>query len=272
MVDQPKSPMDMQAALEDVTRGDVTRSAPPTASTAGAALWLKVTLAQGLLNTAAARFWSDPEMPRFFPSFLVELYSIVRCSVPLMERALERIRAIRQGDPLDLATMIGPQVSRQQIEKIASYVDIGRQEGAEVLIGGERAHLGGEFEDGYYFEPTVLKGHNDMRVFQEEIFGPVLAVTTFKDEAEAVEIANDTLYGLGAGVWTRNGNRAYRMGRAIKAGRVWTNCYHLYPAGAAFGGYKISGVGRENHAMMLEHYSQTKNVLVSYSTSPLGFF
>ncbi len=189
-----------------------------------------------------------------------------------MERALERIRAIRQGDPLDLATMIGPQVSRQQIEKIASYVDIGRQEGAEVLIGGERAHLGGEFEDGYYFEPTVLKGHNDMRVFQEEIFGPVLAVTTFKDEAEAVEIANDTLYGLGAGVWTRNGNRAYRMGRAIKAGRVWTNCYHLYPAGAAFGGYKISGVGRENHAMMLEHYSQTKNVLVSYSTSPLGFF
>ncbi len=134
------------------------------------------------------------------------------------------------------------------------------------------AHLGGELEGGYYFEPTVLKGHNKMRVFQEEIFGPVLAVTTFTDEADAVRIANDTLYGLGAGVWTRNGNLAYRMGRAIKAGRVWTNCYHLYPAGAAFGGYKISGVGRENHQMMLEHYSQTKNLLVSYSTKPLGFF
>jgi aldehyde dehydrogenase len=189
-----------------------------------------------------------------------------------MERCLDRIKLIAQGNPLDPATMIGPQVSKQQIEKIASYVDIGRQEGAECLIGGNRAELGGDLGGGYYFEPTVLKGHNKMRVFQEEIFGPVLAVTTFKDEADALAIANDTLYGLGAGVWTRNGNLAYRMGRAIKAGRVWTNCYHLYPAGAAFGGYKISGVGRENHQMMLEHYSQTKNLLVSYSTKPLGFF
>ncbi len=189
-----------------------------------------------------------------------------------MERCLDRIRLITQGNPLDPTTMIGPQVSKQQIEKIASYIDIGLQEGAECLIGGKGAELGGDLEGGYYFEPTVLKGHNKMRVFQEEIFGPVLAVTTFKDEADAVAIANDTLYGLGAGVWTRNGNLAYRMGRAIKAGRVWTNCYHLYPAGAAFGGYKISGVGRENHQMMLEHYSQTKNLLVSYSTKPLGFF
>jgi len=189
-----------------------------------------------------------------------------------MDRCLDRIRSITQGNPLDPATMIGPQVSVQQIEKIVSYVDLGLQEGAECLIGGKRAEMGGDLEGGYYFEPTVLKGHNKMRVFQEEIFGPVLAVTTFKDEADAVAIANDTLYGLGAGVWTRNGNLAYRMGRAIKAGRVWTNCYHLYPAGAAFGGYKISGVGRENHQMMLEHYSQTKNLLVSYSTKPLGFF
>jgi aldehyde dehydrogenase len=189
-----------------------------------------------------------------------------------MERALGRIQKIIQGNPLDRATMIGPQVSAQQLEKIASYVEIGRQEGAECLIGGQPAELKGELAGGYYFQPTVLKGNNKMRVFQEEIFGPVLAVTTFKDEADAVEIGNDTLYGLGAGVWTRNGNLAYRMGRAIKAGRVWTNCYHLYPAGAAFGGYKISGVGRENHQMMLEHYSQTKNLLVSYSTKPLGFF
>ena len=189
-----------------------------------------------------------------------------------MARCLERIGRIVQGNPLDPATMVGAQNSAQQLEKISSYVDIGRQEGAEVLAGGRRADLEGELAGGYYFEPTVLKGHNRMRVFQEEIFGPVLAVTTFGDEAEAVRIANDTLYGLGAGVWTRDGNRAYRMGRAIKAGRVWTNCYHLYPAGAAFGGYKISGVGRENHLMMLEHYSQTKNLLVSYSTKPLGFF
>jgi aldehyde dehydrogenase len=189
-----------------------------------------------------------------------------------MERCLERIRLIQQGDPLDETTMLGAQVSAQQLEKITSYVEIGLQEGAECLIGGKAAAMEGELAGGYYFEPTVLKGHNKMRVFQEEIFGPVLAVTTFKDEAEALEIANDTLYGLGAGVWTRNGSLAYRMGRAIKAGRVWTNCFHLYPAGAAFGGYKISGVGRENHQMMLEHYSQTKNLLVSYSAKPLGFF
>ena len=189
-----------------------------------------------------------------------------------MERCLARIEKITQGNPLDPTTMLGAQVSIQQMEKIASYVEIGRLEGAECLIGGEATHLDGELEGGYYYRPTVLKGHNKMRVFQEEIFGPVLAVTTFKDEAQAVEIANATLYGLGAGVWTRDGNLAYRMGRAVQAGRVWTNCYHLYPAGAAFGGYKISGVGRENHQMMLEHYSQTKNLLVSYSDQALGFF
>jgi aldehyde dehydrogenase len=189
-----------------------------------------------------------------------------------MERCLERIAAIKQGDPLDPSTMLGPQVSATQLEKIESYVQIGRDEGAEVLIGGERNVLDGEFADGYYFQPTVLKGHNSMRVFQEEIFGPVLAVTTFKDEHEALEIANDTPYGLGAGVWTRDGARAFRMGRGIKAGRVWTNCYHLYPAHAAFGGYKNSGVGRENHRMMMDHYSQTKCLLVSYDKNPLGFF
>ena len=189
-----------------------------------------------------------------------------------MERCLARIAKIAQGNPLDVATQIGPQVSTQQLEKIASYVEIGLAEGAECLIGGHRKLLDGELEGGYYFEPTVLRGDNQMRVFQEEIFGPVLAVTTFTDEADAIRIANDTLYGLGAGVWTRDGNRAYRMGRAIKAGRVWTNCYHLYPAGAAFGGYKISGVGRENHQMMLEEYSQVKNLLVSYSPKALGFF
>jgi aldehyde dehydrogenase len=189
-----------------------------------------------------------------------------------MERCLERIGKIIQGNPLDTATMIGPQVSTQQLEKIIGYVEIGKQEGAECLIGGKRNLLAGELAGGYYFQPTVLRGHNKMRVFQEEIFGPVLAVTTFTDEAEALSIANDTLYGLGAGVWTRDGSRAYRMGRAIKAGRVWTNCYHLYPAGAAFGGYKISGVGRENHRMMLAHYTQTKNLLVSHNPNPLGFF
>jgi aldehyde dehydrogenase len=189
-----------------------------------------------------------------------------------MARCLERIAAIKQGDPLDRETMIGPQVSHAQLEKIESYVKIGREEGAKVLIGGKRPELNGGLEGGYYFEPTVLKGHNKMRVFQEEIFGPVLAVTTFKDEAQALEIANDTLYGLGAGVWTRDGSRAFRMGRAIKAGRVWTNCYHQYPAHAAFGGYKSSGVGRENHRMMLEHYSQTKCLLVSYDQNPMGFF
>ncbi|HYB16424.1 MAG TPA: aldehyde dehydrogenase family protein [Streptosporangiaceae bacterium] len=189
-----------------------------------------------------------------------------------MPRALARIARIKQGNPLDTETTIGPQVSAQQLEKVSSYVDIGRAEGAEVLIGGHRAEIGGEFADGYFYQPTVLKGHNKMRVFQEEIFGPVLAVTTFRDQAEAIEIANDTLYGLGAGVWTRDGDRAFRVGRAIKAGRVWTNCYHQYPAGAAFGGYKISGIGRETHKMMLEHYSQTKNLLVSYDTKPLGLF
>ncbi len=189
-----------------------------------------------------------------------------------MERCLARINAIKQGNPLDVSTMVGAQNSAQQLEKIESYVKIGREEGAKCLIGGARATVDAELANGYYFQPTVLEGNNKMRVFQEEIFGPVLAVTTFKDEAEAIELANDTLYGLGAGVWTRDGSRAYRMGRAIKAGRVWTNCYHLYPAGAAFGGYKISGVGRENHQMMLEHYSQTKNLLVSYSAKALGFF
>ena len=189
-----------------------------------------------------------------------------------MARSLERIDAIRQGHPLDLNTQMGPQVSAAQLEKITKYVEIGKSEGAELLIGGKRNVLPGELAGGYYFQPTVFKGHNKMRIFQEEIFGPVLSVTTFKDEAEALEIANDTMYGLGAGVWTRDGARAYRMGRGIKAGRVWTNCYHLYPAGAAFGGYKASGVGRENHKMMLDHYTQTKNLLVSYDPKPLGFF
>ncbi len=189
-----------------------------------------------------------------------------------MERVLPRIAAIRQGDPLDPTTQMGPQVSRAQLEKIESYVKIGREEGARVLIGGARAYLPGDLADGYFFEPTVLKGNNSMRVFQEEIFGPVLAVTTFKDEDEALAIANDTQYGLGAGVWTRDISRAYRMGRGIQAGRVWTNCYHMYPAHAAFGGYKVSGVGRETHLMMLEHYSQTKCLLVSYDPKPMGFF
>ena len=189
-----------------------------------------------------------------------------------MARAVDRVKMIKQGHPLDPSTMIGAQASNDQLEKILSYVDIGRQEGAKVLTGGKRAHLEGELAQGYYVEPTILEGHNKMRVFQEEIFGPVVSVTPFKDEAEALHIANDTLYGLGAGVWTRNGNRAYRMGRAIQAGRVWTNCYHTYPAHAAFGGYKQSGIGRETHKMMLDHYQQTKNVLVSYSTKPLGFF
>jgi len=189
-----------------------------------------------------------------------------------MTRCLDRIAKIKQGDPLDRETMIGPQVSTAQLEKIESYVAIGLNEGADVLIGGHRTPMEGALAGGYYFQPTVLRGHNKMRVFQEEIFGPVLAVTTFRDEAEALEIANDTMYGLGAGVWTRDGSRAFRMGRAIKAGRVWTNCYHQYPAHAAFGGYKSSGVGRENHRMMLEHYSQTKCLLVSYDQNPMGFF
>lgn len=189
-----------------------------------------------------------------------------------MDRALTRVAQIKQGNPLVPETMVGAQASSEQQEKILSYFDIGRQEGAEVLTGGEAADHGGELSGGYYIQPTVLKGHNKMRVFQEEIFGPVVSVTTFKDAAEALDIANDTLYGLGAGVWSRDANTCYRFGRAIQAGRVWTNCYHAYPAHAAFGGYKQSGVGRENHAMMLAHYQQTKNMLVSYSPKKLGFF
>ncbi|MBP2280372.1 aldehyde dehydrogenase [Psychrobacter sp. PL19] len=189
-----------------------------------------------------------------------------------IKRCVARVEAIKLGNPLDTDTMVGAQASSDQLEKILSYLDIGKKEGAKVLVGGERAHHDGDMADGYYVQPTIFEGTNDMRVFQEEIFGPVLAVTTFKDDEEAMTIANDTLYGLGAGVWTRNGNRAYRFGRGIKAGRVWTNCYHHYPAHAAFGGYKQSGMGRENHLMMLAHYQQTKNMLVSYSNKAMGFF
>jgi aldehyde dehydrogenase len=189
-----------------------------------------------------------------------------------MERALKRVAAIIQGDPLDPATMIGAQASSEQLEKILSYVDIGKQEGAQLLAGGEQNHLPGDLAGGYYVKPTVFRGHNRMRIFQEEIFGPVVSVTTFKDDAEALSIANDTLYGLGAGIWSREANRLYRFGRAIQAGRVWTNCYHAYPAHAAFGGYKGSGIGRETHKMMLDHYQQTKNMLVSYAPKKLGFF
>jgi aldehyde dehydrogenase len=185
---------------------------------------------------------------------------------------MDRAKKIKRGNPLDTEVQVGAQASQMQFDKILSYVDIGRQEGAEVLMGGAVEQLGAEFENGYYIQPTLMKGHNKMRIFQEEIFGPVVSVTTFKDEAEALEIANDTEFGLGAGLWTRDMNLAYRMGRGIQAGRVWTNCYHMYPAHAAFGGYKKSGVGRETHKMVLEHYQQTKNLLVSYSTSPLGFF
>ncbi|WP_374347551.1 aldehyde dehydrogenase [Phenylobacterium sp.] len=189
-----------------------------------------------------------------------------------MERALARVAAIKQGDPLDPTTMVGAQASGEQLEKILKYMDIGREEGAELLAGGGRAELGGALAGGFYVQPTVFRGHNKMRIFQEEIFGPVVSVTTFKDEAEALAIANDSLYGLGAGVWSRDANRCYRFGRGIQAGRVWTNCYHAYPAHAAFGGYKQSGIGRETHKMMLDHYQQTKNMLVSYSPKKLGFF
>ncbi|SEN74710.1 aldehyde dehydrogenase [Actinacidiphila rubida] len=188
-----------------------------------------------------------------------------------MERCVARTRAITGGNPLDPATMLGAQASNDQYEKILSYIDIGKQEGAEVLTGGGTRTVEG-LEDGYYIEPTIFRGTNDMRIFQEEIFGPVVSVTTYDSVDEALKLANDTLYGLGAGVWTRDGGTAYRMGREIKAGRVWTNCYHAYPAHAAFGGYKSSGIGRENHKMMLEHYQQTKNLLVSYSPKKLGFF
>ncbi|ASK62703.1 aldehyde dehydrogenase [Virgibacillus phasianinus] len=189
-----------------------------------------------------------------------------------MQRAVERVKQIKIGHPLDTDTMMGAQASQEQLEKIQSYLDIGKQEGAEVLVGGNTNKLAGDMENGYYVEPTIFKGNNKMRIFQEEIFGPVLSVTTFKDQEEAMEIANDTLYGLGAGVWTRNINTAYRFGRGIQAGRVWTNCYHQYPAHAAFGGYKKSGIGRENHLMMLDHYQQTKNLLISYSEDVAGLF
>jgi aldehyde dehydrogenase len=189
-----------------------------------------------------------------------------------LEEAVERVKRIKLGNPLDTETMIGAQASTDQLEKIMAYIDIGKQEGAEVLTGGKRAEIGGEAEGGYYVEPTILAGHNKMRVFQEEIFGPVVSVTSFEGFDDAIEIANDTLYGLGAGVWSRDTNTAYRAGRAIQAGRVWTNCYHLYPAHAAFGGYKQSGIGRENHKMMLSQYQQTKNLLVSYDPNPMGFF
>jgi aldehyde dehydrogenase len=189
-----------------------------------------------------------------------------------MEKALARVAAIVQGSPLDMATMIGAQASQEQQEKILRYIDIGRDEGAQVLIGGGAAQLGGDLSGGFYVQPTVFKGHNKMRIFQEEIFGPVVSTTTFKTQEEALAIANDTAFGLGAGVWSRDANTCYRFGRAIQAGRVWTNCYHAYPAHAAFGGYKQSGIGRETHKMMLDHYQQTKNMLVSYSPKKLGFF
>jgi aldehyde dehydrogenase len=189
-----------------------------------------------------------------------------------MDRAVARVKAIKQGNPLDASTMLGAQASVDQLEKIMSYIDIGQREGAQMLTGGKQAKLGGELDGGFYVEPTVFVGSNSMRIFQEEIFGPVVSVTKFSSTEEALQIANDSAFGLGAGVWSRNGNTAYRMGRQIQAGRVWTNCYHLYPAHAAFGGYKQSGIGRENHKMMLDHYQQTKNLLVSYSAKALGFF
>ena len=189
-----------------------------------------------------------------------------------IERAIARVKAIKQGDPRSLETMVGAQASREQQDKILSYLTIGVEEGAEVLCGGSEAKFDGDLSEGFYIQPTILKGHNKMRVFQEEIFGPVVSVTTFKDEAEALAIANDTMYGLGAGVWSRDANRCYRFGRAIEAGRVWVNNYHAYPAHAAFGGYKQSGIGRETHKMMLDHYQQTKNMLVSYNPNKLGFF
>jgi aldehyde dehydrogenase len=188
-----------------------------------------------------------------------------------MEMAVDRVSKIKVGDPLDTETMMGAQVSSEQVEKIQSYIQIGKQEGAKLLIGGNRVKVSG-LENGYYFEPTVFQGQNKMRIFQEEIFGPVVSATSFKKASDAIEIANDSSFGLGAGVWTRNIHTAYEFGKQIKAGRVWTNCYHLYPAHAAFGGYKQSGMGRENHKMMLSHYTQTKNILVSYDQNPMGFF
>ncbi len=189
-----------------------------------------------------------------------------------IERVLARTLQIKRGNPLDTETMVGAQASQAQFDKILSYIEIGKQEGAEVLAGGEVEQLSDEFNGGYYIQPTLLKGTNDMRVFQEEIFGPVISMSTFKDEDEALALANSSEFGLGAGVWSRNMNRAYHFGRKIEAGRVWTNCYHMYPAHAAFGGYKKSGIGRETHKLALDHYQQTKNLLVSYSENPLGFF
>ena len=191
---------------------------------------------------------------------------------PFVEKVLARVDRIRVGDPLDPGTQMGPQASQDQLTKILDYIDIGKREGAECRIGGERLRPGGELDKGYFVQPTVFVGDNAMRIFQEEIFGPVVSVTRFKDAEDAIRIANDTRFGLGAGVWSRNGNDAYRLGRAIRAGRVWTNCYHAYPAHAAFGGYKDSGFGRENHRMMLAHYQETKNLLVSYDERPLGLF
>lgn len=189
-----------------------------------------------------------------------------------LDDAIERTKLARQGNPLDTETQVGAQASNDQLEKILSYIDIGKKEGARLLLGGERVDLGGDLSEGYYVAPTIFEGENRMRLFQEEIFGPVVAVTSFQDYDDAIRIANDTLYGLGAGVWSRNGNEAYRAGRDIQAGRVWVNNYHAYPAGAAFGGYKSSGIGRENNKQALDHYQQTKNLLVSYSENPLGFF
>ena len=197
----------------------------------------------------------------------------LRSKVAPVLRALQDRGVLALPAGMSVLRLLPPLViSQEQLEKILSYMDIGRQEGAKVLIGGEQNKLGGDFESGYYVKPTIFEGHNKMRIFQEEIFGPVVSVTKFKDEEEALEIANDTLYGLGAGLWTRDTSRAFRVGREIQAGRVWTNCYHLYPAHAAFGGYKQSGIGRENHKMMLEHYQQTKNLLVSYNPKAMGFF
>jgi len=220
------------------------------------------------LEGAALAFFNQGEVCTC-PSRLLVQESIYDS---FMEKLIERIGQITRGNPLDTDVMVGAQASEEQYQKILDYIEIGKQEGAEVLIGGGSETLSGEHGTGFYIQPTLLKGKNHMRVFQEEIFGPVVSVTTFKDAEEALEIANDSEFGLGAGVWTRDMNLSYRMGRGIEAGRVWTNCYHQYPAGAAFGGYKKSGIGRENHKMMLDHYQQTKNLLVSYDVSPLGFF
>ena len=189
-----------------------------------------------------------------------------------VQDGVKRTEQIKQGHPLDTDTMLGAQASNDQLEKILSYIEIGKEEGAKILTGGERADVGGDLSGGYYVQPTVFEGDNSMRVFQEEIFGPVVSVARFSDYDDAIKIANDTLYGLGAGVWSRDGNIAYRAGRDIQAGRVWVNNYHAYPAHAAFGGYKQSGIGRENHKMMLNHYQNTKNMLISYSENALGFF